>query len=167
MSFYTMENIKPDNLTKVTCKRCKNKGHFSFCEGADDEHSCPMCSKIFNFDDDYSDLFDEYLPPGSVPLWSYCSDCKLLFKRGCLHANNGCMDLDWNAHFISKWRYIPTGEIHTGMPKIENAEAWAREILNIDILEEYCPDSIYCSGASYNTLGDCTINKTRSLESIS
>ena len=166
------------NITTITykkgviplCTSCKIQYFICFTPNGGDYITCPLCNgieykyKIYpheNYDDgDDDDMHYE----------NYCDNCGILYINGCLHLEEGCTDSTYNAHFISKWMYIPTGEIFNGMPYFENSDDWKKEIMNIKILQSMCPNNNnkHCSSNTiyskincpqyYNN--NCTLSQT-------
>ncbi len=126
------------------CQACKLKGFFSYSKNKGDFITCPSCGQgeyfwggvcdekfvedldliIYNNQDE-KDMHFKY---------SYCNHCKIIFKKGCMHAENIL-----NAHFIKKWKNKKTGEKHEGMPLFDDNQDWFDNVNDVEIIEEWCP----------------------------
>jgi hypothetical protein len=92
----------------------------------------------------------------------FCSKCRIIFDRGCIHACNNktnriliesemeTLNTDChNGHLIGKWKY--NNEIYIGMPQFDTIEEWYNELKNIEVLEWICPNNgIHCTKGFYS-----------------
>lgn len=116
-----------------------------FCEtphGAS-YYTCPFCYG-YNFEDYDDDLIKEEFEiekkeENRLFLYPFCDKCKIVYDVGCYYTVLGCTDSVYNAHLVKKWKYKDI--IYDGMPLFDDADEWIKNLLNIEILELYCPNN--------------------------
>lgn len=113
-----METIKTVKIPNqgISCYRCKKNIYPIQYPSGGDCITCPLCGRSSlrsNIDDA-----------------EYCFDCKIIYKSGCQHAENGCTDNIDYARFIYSIHYGDKTII--GMPKIESEQHAINFLKNYD-----------------------------------
>jgi hypothetical protein len=77
-----------------------------------DAWTCPLCNALIDIDDDtcIGDFQDV--------LFTYCSNCKILFDIGCVHSENGCTSNIYYGSLIKNFYY--NLKKYDGMPLFES-----------------------------------------------
>lgn len=145
------------------CNFCGLDGFFSATHQGADYYTCPCCNEYAFLnsaqDDKYDFLFG--LDNDIRYDFHFCLKCGIIFKLGCIHANAGCTDDNYNVHFIQQWKNKLTGEVFdNGMPYFANEDEWFENANNVIVLKLFCPHSnAICKKSIYPVKKGCSIVK--------
>ena len=147
-----MKNIITFN-NNVKCSSCDLNGFFCYTPKGGDYITCPLCNNpeygTYTVKPEY-DINKFYDDENDLRNILYCDSCRILFKLGCIHAENGCSQSIFNGHLIGKWQDKTTNETYNGMPQYDSLDEWYNEVNNIKILGWICPNkSWHCNKAAY------------------
>jgi len=144
--------IKLNTLAK--CYSCNKNMFVCYTPNGADYKTCPLCTRgdFYNLCNEEEDkkYFEKYVNDNDniYTQYNFCKFCKIIFKLGCIHAQEGCTESCYNAHLISKYKY--KDETYDGMPQFDSVDEWYNELNNIIILNWICiNNSLKCNKASY------------------
>lgn len=136
----------PSEISK--CYSCKTRAYL-FNRSLE---ICPCCNITeVKPSDDEEDYIEEY----------YCKKCKIVFRIGCMHANNGCDYLTYYAVFIIGFTLYGKQYLHQ-MPIFENRENY---IQKMNLWQDNFKPIWICTKNNKFNCPDCSESKCKTISS--
>ena len=111
--------------TVKNCYNCEKSGYYVENGGGGEYYYCPICSHPIHHDNYYYHINNKEYEISLLDI-GYCDKCKIPFKSGCTHGENGCTDDVTHAMFIKRFTF--NGVVYDGIPKFETYEECRSQI---------------------------------------